>query len=202
MPSIADSLIQGLLQLWYLPLILIALGLIKIYFLRLEKKFKQKRKMENHLKEVETRRENELKKIQTKNQNIQDRKKQQREFYIKNEEKGINFELLAGRKFEELGYKVEYHGLEKGRFDAGIDLICTKENEILLLQCKNYNKPKSITHEHIKIFHSNAMKYIKTNNLDERNTKLKYVIPNKEVLDISAIKVLMNDFYNCKYVVV
>jgi hypothetical protein len=202
MPNITDSLIQGLLQLWYLPLLLIAFGLFKIYFLRLEKKFKQKRKMENHLKEVEIRRENKLKEMQDKQQNKEESRKRQRDFYIKNEEKGINLELLTGRKFEELGYKVEYNGLEKGKLDAGIDLICTKENEILLLQCKNYSKPKSITHEHIKIFHSNAMKYIKTNNLDERNTKLKYVIPNKEVLDISAIKVLMNDFYNCKYVVV
>lgn len=202
MPNITDSLIQGLLQLWYLPLLLIAFGLFKIYFLRLEKKFKQKRKMENHLKEVEIRRENKLKEMQDKQQNKEESRKRQRDFYIKNEEKGINLELLTGRKFEELGYKVIYNGLEKGRLDAGIDLICTKENEILLLQCKNYSKPKSITHEHIKIFHSNAMKYIKTNNLDERNTKLKYVIPNKEVLDISAIKVLMNDFYNCKYVVV
>lgn len=202
MPSIADNLIQGLLQLWYLLIILIVFLGIKIFLLRLEKKFKQKRNMNNHIKEVESRRENKLKEMLDKQHNGEERKKRQRDFYIKNEEKGINLELLTGRKFEELGYKVEYNGLEKGKLDAGIDLICTKENEILLLQCKNYSKPKSITHEHIKIFHSNAMKYIKTNNLDERNTKLKYVIPNKEVLDISAIKVLMNDFYNCKYVVV
>lgn len=158
--------------------------MIKEFILKFEKDLKQQ------------------KKIKRQEQNSQNWKSRQKEFYRKNEEKGINLELLTGRKFEELGYKVEYHGLEKGRLDGGIDLICTKENEILLLQCKNYSKPKSITHEHIKIFHSNAMKYIKTNNLDERNTKLKYVIPNKEVLDISAIKVLMNDFYNCKYLVV
>jgi cytochrome c-type biogenesis protein CcmH/NrfF len=60
MPSIADSLIQGLLQIWYLPLILIVLGLIKIYFLRLEKKFKQKRKekeIHQHIKMVDEQKE-------------------------------------------------------------------------------------------------------------------------------------------------
>lgn len=44
--------------------------------------------------------------------------------------------------------------------------------------------------------------YIKTRNLNEKNIEIKYVIPNKEVLDISAVKVLMNDFYNCNYIVV
>ncbi len=46
------------------------------------------------------------------------------------------------------------------------------------------------------------MKYIKDNNLNENSIELKYVIPNKEVLDISAVKVMMNNFYNCKYVIV
>lgn len=165
--------------------ILIVFLIVKKFVLNLEKNLKQKRRIER------------------REQNSQNWKSRQREFYKRNEEKGINFELLAGRKFEELGYKVQYNGLEKSRLDGGIDLICTKENQkTLLVQCKNYTKPKSITHEHIKVFHSNAMKYIKDNNLNENNVELKYVIPDKEVLDISAIKVMMNNFYRCKYLIV
>lgn len=199
MPDISDALLKGFSQIWYLPLILIALGLFKIFILKLEKKHK----IEKRINEVKNLREKKLEEIRNQNKNIQERKSRQREFYRKNEEKGINFELLAGRKFEELGYKVQYNGLEKSRLDGGIDLICTKTNQkTLLVQCKNYSKPKSITHEHIKVFHSNAMKYIKDNNLNENNVELKYVIPDKEVLDISAIKVMMNNFYRCKYLIV
>ena len=66
------------------------------------------------------------------------RRKAQKEFHLKNEENGKKFEKLTGKRFEELGYKVIYNGLEKGKLDQGIDLICYKENEILLIQCKNF----------------------------------------------------------------
>lgn len=197
MPDISGAVLKGFTEIWYLPLILIVLGLFKILVVKLEKKHK----IEKRISEAEKLKEKKLEEM--RNQDLEDKKIKQREFYKKNEEKGINFELLAGRKFEELGYKVQYNGLEKSKLDGGIDLICTKENQkTLLVQCKNYSKAKSITHEHIKIFHSNAMKYIKMNNLNENNIELKYVIPNKEVLDISAIKVMMNNFYNCKYLII
>lgn len=199
MPNITDSLLQGFSQFWFFPLILISIGVFKILIIKLEKKHK----IEKRISEIENLKEKKLEEIRNQNQNTQNNKIRQREFYKKNEEKGINFELLAGRKFEELGYKVQYNGLEKSRLDGGIDLICTKTNQkTLLVQCKNYSKPKSITHEHIKVFHSNAMKYIKDNNLNENNIELKYVIPDKDVLDISAVKVMMNNFYRCKYLIV
>lgn len=78
---------------------------------------------------------------------------------------GKEFEQLTGKKFEDLGYKVIYHGLAKGKFDQGIDLICNKDEKIVLIQCKNYTNSNSITHEDIKIFHSNAIIYMKKNYL-------------------------------------
>lgn len=171
--NIIDRLIEILAQIWYLLPLFILLSFFKVYIEKKEKEFKKSK-----------------------------RKKNQREFHLKNEENGKEYERLTGKKFEELGYKVIYHGLEKGKFDQGIDLICYINNKIYLVQCKNYSKEKSITHEHIKIFHSNAIKYIKTHNLDEKNVELKYVIPNEYVLDMSAKKVLMNNFYNCEYLIV
>lgn len=173
MTNYSNIFIESLNQIWCLLPLLITLSFIKVYINKKEKEFKKEK-----------------------------RKKQQKDFYKKNEENGKEFEKLTGKKFEELGYKVIYHGLEKGKFDQGIDLICYVNTKIYLVQCKNYRKEKSITHEHIKIFHSNAIKYIKTHNLDEKNIELKYVIPNENVLDMSAKKVLMNNFYNCEYLIV
>ena len=167
-----DLLIELLPKVWYFLPLIIILLFIKIYIEKKEKEFKK------------------------------ERRKAQKEFHLKNEENGKKFEKLTGKRFEELGYKVIYNGLEKGKLDQGIDLICYKENEILLIQCKNYTKSNSITHEDIKIFHSNAIKYIKIHNLNEKSIKLKYSIPNIKILDISAKKTLSNNFYNCTYVIV
>lgn len=126
----------------------------------------------------------------------------QREFYKKNERNGKEFEYLTGKKFEELGYKVIYHGLEKGKLDQGIDLICSKDGKIILIQCKNYTNSNSITHEDIKIFHSNAIIYMKKNYIDEKYAELKYAVPKEDILDYSAKKTLMDKYYNCKHITI
>lgn len=115
---------------------------------------------------------------------------------IENEKNGLNLELRTVQKYEELGYKVE-----KAKKDQGIDLFCYKENKILLVYCKDTSVPKSIIDEDIKIFHKNAMEYINTNNLADTNVEFRYVIPYSDVLHKSAIKILMDNSYNCKYVV-
>jgi hypothetical protein len=89
MPSIADSLIQGFLEIWYLPLILIVLGLIKIYFLRLEKNFKQKRKEKEiyqHIKMVDEQKEKYRK---DKEQKLKEDKSRQKNEYYQREKRKI-----------------------------------------------------------------------------------------------------------------
>lgn len=50
---------------------------------------------------------------------------------------GAFFERYVGLNFEELGFDVEYRGIKKTYFDGGVDLICRKHNEpIMLVQCK------------------------------------------------------------------
>ncbi len=178
-------------------LIMLLVFLVVLYFIIYKIKKIQKEK------ELYKKRSEVITKLHESNEYKEEIIKKQKEFHIENEEKGIHFEMLTGRKFEEHGYKVNYNGLEKGKRDNGIDLICTKENrKTLLIQCKNYSKEKSITHEHIKVFHSNAMKYIKKNNLNENQIELKYAVPKKEVLHISAVKTMMDNYYNCKYIIV
>lgn len=118
-----------------------------------------------------------------------------------NEKKGLTLELRTVKKYEELGYKVIYHEIEDGKDNQGIDLLCYKDDKTLLIQCKNCSNPKSITDEDIKIFHNNAIKYIKTNDIEKNNIEFRYVIPYSDVLNKSAIKILMDNYYNCKYVV-
>lgn len=113
-----------------------------------------------------------------------------------NERNGLNLELRTVQKYEELGYKVE-----KAKENQGINLLCFKENKILLVCCKDISLSKSIMDEDIKIFYKNAMDYVKINDLPGNDLELRYVIPYSDVLHKSAIKILMDNSFNCKYVV-
>ncbi len=113
-----------------------------------------------------------------------------------NEKNGLTLELRTSKKYEDLGYKVE-----DGKKDEGIDLLMFKNDKTLLVQCKNNSESKSITDKDIKTFHSNAINYVKTNDIEKNGVEFRYVVPYSDVLDKSAIKILEDDAYNCKYMV-
>ena len=119
-----------------------------------------------------------------------------------NEKNGLTLELRTKRKYEKLGYKVIYHEIKDGKKNQGVDLLCHKNDKTLLFQCKNDSKTKSITAEDIKTFHKNAINYVKTNEMKVNNVEFRYVVPYSDVLDKSAVKILMDDSYNCKYIVI
>lgn len=63
-------------------------------------------------------------------------------------EVGKMYERYVGYLKEQMGYLVEYHGIHFKHKDSGIDLICRKNKEILLVQCKRLSQWKEI-HEDI-----------------------------------------------------
>lgn len=110
-----------------------------------------------------------------------------------NEKKGLTLKSRAQIKYEKLGYEVKE--------DEEINLICYRDDKILLLQCENSSNAKSIKAEDIKIFYNNAIEYVKKNEIEEKDVEFRYIIAYSDVLDKSAIKILMDKSYNCKYVV-
>ena len=113
------------------------------------------------------------------------------------EEKGQNLELRTIDKYEKLGYKIK-----NPKEDQGIDIICNKKDEIFLIKCNNNSKAKSIIDKDIKAFCKNAIEYTKTNNLEKNNVKLRYIIHYNDALDKSALKILRDNIYNCRYVII
>jgi hypothetical protein len=57
---------------------------------------------------------------------------------------GIDYERYVGYYYEQQGYIVKYHGALKVKEDLGIDLICTKDEETLIVQCKRLSQVKEI----------------------------------------------------------
>ncbi|MBU3014834.1 restriction endonuclease [Poseidonibacter lekithochrous] len=119
----------------------------------------------------------------------------------KKKEKGDDYEKKVAGYYKLDGYDIYLNGIKKDRLDGGIDVICKKDDEVILIQCKNWNHTtgRKITHTHIKEFHSNCIKYIDQENLDKSNVKLKYIVPNKKVFKACAINIFRDDYYNCTY---
>lgn len=62
---------------------------------------------------------------------------------------GRDYELSVGHEYTTDGWNVDYTGINEGLSDLGRDLVCSKENEIHVVQCKYWAKHKSIREKHI-----------------------------------------------------
>ncbi|WP_314988935.1 restriction endonuclease [uncultured Campylobacter sp.] len=85
------------------------------------------------------------------------------------EEIGKRYERYIGYLYETNGYKVEYNGIKMGKKDDGIDIIATKRQELIIIQCKWYKEDSQI--------HSNTIRQL-NDNLSERAADN----PNKKVV--------------------
>jgi hypothetical protein len=72
---------------------------------------------------------------------------------------GKEYERYIGHLYEEQGYAVEYHGIKHGFDDLGIDLICQKNKEVLLIQCKYWKKTSTIKENAINQLFGTSIKY-------------------------------------------
>lgn len=72
---------------------------------------------------------------------------------------GRLYERYVGYLFEEQGYEVDYVGIFKGYEDLGRDLICTKGNDLVIIQCKNWSQFRTIYEKHIFQFFGTVFQY-------------------------------------------
>jgi len=72
---------------------------------------------------------------------------------------GRDYERYIGYLYEIQGYKVEYIGIEKGLEDLGRDLVCIKDSEIEIVQCKCWASHKTIHEKHINQLYGTVVKY-------------------------------------------
>jgi hypothetical protein len=72
---------------------------------------------------------------------------------------GRIYERYIGYLYEKEGYSVFYQGIEAGLEDLGRDLIAKKNNEIKIIQCKNWAQHKTIHEKHICQLFGTTLKY-------------------------------------------
>jgi restriction system protein len=88
-------------------------------------------------------------------------------------EKGNKYEIQVGKSLEEKGYTVDYRGLNLKMKDSGIDLIATKDDEIMLVQCKNWDGWK-IKPNDLSKFYGDCDIFTKKNKLEQKYKIIKY----------------------------
>lgn len=76
-----------------------------------------------------------------------------------NEVIGRDYERYIGYLYEGNGFKVYYQGINKKLEDGGIDLIYKRENHIELVQCKYWEKDKTIHEKHINQLYGATIYY-------------------------------------------
>ena len=72
---------------------------------------------------------------------------------------GRMYERYIGYLYEVRGYDVSYEGIMKGYEDLGRDLICRRDDGVVLVQCKNWSKFKTIYEKHIFQFFGTVFQY-------------------------------------------
>lgn len=73
---------------------------------------------------------------------------------------GRDYERFVGYLYEQKGYTVKFHGIIEGYEDLGRDLICTKGNEVCIVQCKYWSSYKTIHEKHINQLFGTAIVYV------------------------------------------
>ncbi len=106
---------------------------------------------------------------------------------------GKEFEYYVSDYFKNQGYQV-INNFEKEKQDEGIDIIAIKGDELLLIQCKNWELPV-ISHKEIKEFLGNCYLFLYKHKDYRKYKKVRrlYITSNSN-LDKSA-RYLLKDYY-------
>lgn len=95
---------------------------------------------------------------------------------------GRDYEMYVGYKYEQKGYRVDYHGVRKGLEDLGRDLIAVGKGQTLIIQCKYWSSSKVIHEKHITQLYGTMVCYCYENGLP-RDQVLGVLVTNIKISD-------------------
>ncbi len=72
---------------------------------------------------------------------------------------GRDYERYIGYLYESKGYNVYYQGIVEGFADLGRDLICVKNDNVEIVQCKYWSREKQIHEKHIFQLYGTTVAY-------------------------------------------
>lgn len=188
----------------FLSIVIMILFIILIIYLIIKKRNEEKYNKENRKKIIENYLKNKYENKEPTKYNFTEENKKYK-FNIKNyfekkntreknKQKGDQYEYFIGKYFKEKGYKMYYQGINKGFYDGGIDLIAYKGKEVLLIQCKNWEKWK-IDKELLNKFDKDCERYINanTNKLSNKQIEKIFVVSKNNITQEAKSKLLSSE---------
>lgn len=107
---------------------------------------------------------------------------------------GRAYERYVGYLYETQGYDVSFYGIERGKEDRGIDLICENDDEIVLVQCKNWAAFKSIFENVVFQFYGSVFHYKHSRKIKKKIRGVIYATTDTSEFVKAAIGVLKLKF--------
>ncbi|WP_157951832.1 restriction endonuclease [Actinobacillus porcitonsillarum] len=94
---------------------------------------------------------------------------------LSNKDIGKMYERYLGYFYEKQGYDIQFIGIEKGVEDLGQDLICSKGNEVIVIQAKCWAKNREIRERHIfQLFSTTLLHKMENSNKKAKYTSILY----------------------------
>ncbi|MDA3053118.1 restriction endonuclease [Campylobacter sp. JMF_01 NE2] len=120
------------------------------------------------------------------------RKTHNKTTYKQKIQKGKEYEYQIMQFYKNKNYTVYPKGYIEKKQDEGIDIIAYKENEILLIQCKNWtNAPKQ---KEIKVFITDCEVYLNKNKETIKNKTIRKIfVTSYEKIDY-GVKLFLDKF--------
>jgi hypothetical protein len=116
---------------------------------------------------------------------------------------GNKYENFIASKYEHDNYYVELNGIKRGVKDGGLDLIATKKDKIVLVQCKNWSLSNNykINQKDLRAFIGDCYLYMKDRNLHGKTVAFHFIVSHNDILTKSAdIFLKQNTFLKFKCV--
>ncbi len=121
----------------------------------------------------------------------------------KRQKYGNSYEIFIANKYKETGYEVENRGVKESFNDGGLDIIAIKDNNIVLVQCKNWTMSNSykINQKDIRAFVGDCFLYLKDIDLEQKKVSYHFIVSHNNILTESAeIFLKQNTFIKFKCV--
>jgi hypothetical protein len=85
---------------------------------------------------------------------------------------GRDYERFIGYLYEQDGFSVYYQGIEQGLEDLGRDLVCKRDGQVKIIQCKYWREDRIIHEKHINQLFGTTVEYFIKNIREMSNPQL------------------------------
>lgn len=106
---------------------------------------------------------------------------------------GRDYERYVGYRYENDGYRVTYFGIEKKLEDLGIDLICKKDDETLIIQCKYWSDDKKIRENAVNQLFGTTIRYAINKIGEDTISGISNIFSEANVYPVIHTKTILSD---------